>query len=291
MNVVVMIQGREAIPIRAIPFLTDGQSMSPDALGYVLAGGKLSDSDYELTAHHVLDGDLLSLTKDWWENTALPGFAALKDVINSVQVSEAAGYQQWLEKSSETLPAGAFIWKDDFVSWYEQRTKMLIFARVAERQPLIPSTMGVPDHSIHQALSLNFSPFIPNADQQQMIMAGFESNDDATPSVQAPAHTDFTLVATRQQLVNVYGRFTGMDMTWFSNLKDTPKLKAARKFIGQGGRGHIAEPLFCPYEVMQWLIDPKRKKGRSLTETKAWQLLRVNFPKVYEQYVIGDPND
>ncbi len=80
-------------------------------------------------------------------------------------------------------------------------------------------------------------------------------------------------------------------MTWFSNLKDTPKLKAARKFIGQGGRGHIAEPLFCPYEVMQWLIDPKRKKGRSLTETKAWQLLRVNFPKVYEQYEIGDPND
>jgi hypothetical protein len=80
-----------------------------------------------------------------------------------------------------------------------------------------------------------------------------------------------------------------MDKSWFINLTDTPKLKAARKFTGQGGR-HSAEPLFCPYEVMQWLADPKQKKGKPLRDTTAWRLLKSHFPKVYNQYSIGDPN-
>ena len=105
----------------------------------------------------------------------------------------------------------------------------------------------------------------------------------------APDEIDFTMVATRKNLIDAFGKFTGMDITWFKNLNDTPKLKAARKFVGQGGR-HSAEPLFCPYEVMQWLVDPKRRKGKPLSDGTAWRLLRGNFEKVYNQYSIGDPN-
>jgi hypothetical protein len=100
---------------------------------------------------------------------------------------------------------------------------------------------------------------------------------------------DFTMVATRKELIDAFGKFTDMNMTWFDNLTDTPKLKAARKFTGQGGR-HSAEPLFCPYEVMQWLADPKRRKGKPLSNQTAWRLLKGNFSKVYNQYSIGDPN-
>ena len=100
---------------------------------------------------------------------------------------------------------------------------------------------------------------------------------------------DFSMLATREQLIEAFGRFTGLDASWFTNLKDTPALLAARKVTGQGGRGHIAEPLFCPFTVMQWLADSKRRKGRKLSAEKAWELLEKYFPKVYDTRSVADP--
>lgn len=111
----------------------------------------------------------------------------------------------------------------------------------------------------------------------------------ATPAPVIADEIAFDMVATRQQLIDAYGSFTGMSIAWFDNLNTSPRLKAARKYTGQGGR-HSAEPLFCPYEVMQWLADPKRKKGRKLGNEKAWQLLKAHFPKAYAPNSIGDPN-
>lgn len=105
------------------------------------------------------------------------------------------------------------------------------------------------------------------------------------------AITDYATLATRQQLINAFGAFTGMDMLWFKNLKDIPKLKAARKVAGQGQKGQTVEPWFCPYEVMQWLTDPKRKKGRPLSSDKGWQILEKNFASVYNDYSIGDTRE
>ena len=100
---------------------------------------------------------------------------------------------------------------------------------------------------------------------------------------------DFTTVATRSQLIDAFGGMTKMDLTWFDNLTDAPKLMAARKFKGKGGR-KSAEPLFCPFEVLQWLVDPQRRKGKAINDTTAWRLLKGHFPKVYNNYSIGDPN-
>lgn len=100
---------------------------------------------------------------------------------------------------------------------------------------------------------------------------------------------DFAMLATREKLIEAFGRFTNMNMSWFDNLKDTPALQAARKVVGQGGRGHIAEPLFCPVEVLQWLINPKRRKGSKLGPEKGWELLEKHFPIVYAQCSIADP--
>ena len=115
------------------------------------------------------------------------------------------------------------------------------------------------------------------------------AQEAATSAPVGTDEIDLAMVATRTELIDAFGNFTGMDKSWFDNLTDSPKLMAARKFTGQGGR-HSAEPLFCPYEVTQWLADPKRKKGRRLNDTTAWRLLKSNFPKVYNQYSIGDPN-
>jgi len=79
-----------------------------------------------------------------------------------------------------------------------------------------------------------------------------------TPPAPAIKTLDYSKLAPGKALIGAFGSFTGMNAAWFDNVKDTPKLRAARKDDGQGGR-HIKEPFFCPYEVMQWQIDPKKK--------------------------------
>lgn len=119
------------------------------------------------------------------------------------------------------------------------------------------------------------------------------TSDGAQPAPQPvpvvqPEAIDFGMLATPGQLINTFGNHTGMCKAWFSNLTDTPRLLAARKVTGTGGK-HYTPPLFCPFEVMQWLIDEKRKKGRKVSPDKAWQLLQSNFEKVYNTRSAGDP--
>lgn len=102
------------------------------------------------------------------------------------------------------------------------------------------------------------------------------------------AGPDYSTLATRQELIDAYRAFTGMDMGWFKNVTDSPKLQKARKVVGEGKKGRSIEPLFCPYLVMDWLIDKKRRKGRPITSDKAWEILEKRFPKVYNIYSAGD---
>ena len=133
---------------------------------------------------------------------------------------------------------------------------------------------------------------VAEAEHEMRFMRGdFDGSKPMSKESGQPAHDDFSMLATREQLIEAFGRFTGMDASWFKNITDTPVLLAARKVAGHGGRGHIAEPLFCPFEVMQWLADSKRRKNKSrkLSVEKAWELLEKNFPKVYNARSIADP--
>jgi len=100
---------------------------------------------------------------------------------------------------------------------------------------------------------------------------------------------DLELLATREELVKAFGKFTGMDLSWFNNLADSPKLKAACKIAGSGGKGGT-QPLFCPVEVTRWLIDPKRKKGSVVSELTALRMLKAHFPAAYQAHPELHPN-
>ena len=115
--------------------------------------------------------------------------------------------------------------------------------------------------------------------------------DDGAAQVptEEAADIDYSLLATREQLVKAFGTFTGMDQSWFKSLKDTPALKNARKVAGRSGK-NSTEPFFCPYAVMLWLVGPTRKKGKSISELTAWRMLKAHFPKVHAQHEAGDPN-
>jgi hypothetical protein len=102
------------------------------------------------------------------------------------------------------------------------------------------------------------------------------------------AGPDYSILATRQDLIDAYGAFTGMDIGWVKNVTDSTKLQKARKVLGAGLKGRRVEPLFCPYEVMEWLIDKKRRKGRPIASDKAWEILEKRFFKVYNICSPGD---
>jgi hypothetical protein len=104
------------------------------------------------------------------------------------------------------------------------------------------------------------------------------------------AQVDVSLLATRSELIGAFGKFTDMDASWFDNLKDTPALLRARKVVGLGGR-NSTEPLFCPYEVMQWLIGPRRKKSRPMNMETGWRMLKHHFPAAYTPRSSYDPNN
>jgi len=93
--------------------------------------------------------------------------------------------------------------------------------------------------------------------------------------------SDLTVLATRKQLIDAFGQWTGLRKGWFHNLKDRPALKKARKVKGIGGK-NWTEPMFCPYEVMDWLCNGRRRSGRKLREEKGWEILERVFPKVYD---------
>lgn len=124
-----------------------------------------------------------------------------------------------------------------------------------------------------------------------LVALGDELAAGTPPQAAAPERIDFAMLATREQLIAAFGPFTGMNADWFNNIRDKPALRAARRITGQGGRGHLAEPYFCPFAVMQWLVDSKRKTGRSLSERKGWELLERHFPMVYASLSIGDPRE
>lgn len=96
-------------------------------------------------------------------------------------------------------------------------------------------------------------------------------------------------LATSAELIGAFGAFTGMSSNWFKNVKDKPSLKRARKVVGRGQRGLTIEPLFCPYEVMLWLIATSRRVGTPLRNEKGWELLEKYFPSAYAAHSIGDP--
>ena len=132
------------------------------------------------------------------------------------------------------------------------------------------------------------SEIAPGAATQEQTDAPEPERPKAAASTQSE-YPQWEMMASIDQLCAAFGSFTDMDSTWFRNLKDVPRLKAARHMPGQGGRAK-REPLFYVYPVFEWLLYTKRKKGRSMSPGTGWRLLKSHFPMVYAKYELLDPN-
>lgn len=116
MTVVVQIEGRDAIPVRAIPMLTDWQALSPAKVAEILSG----DSDHwpsfdGLAAYRLHpDGRVVRESQRSWSSWIVRNLKAASEAIKEKQTSRETGSQQWRNEALALLPAGVFVWRNEF---------------------------------------------------------------------------------------------------------------------------------------------------------------------------------
>ena len=163
MHVTIFINGQEAIPIRAIPFVTGGK-ITADLVASIFA----HTDQWELRRkgvspyHLSRDGKYSPmLPKEWDDIEAdLRVLAAKLKVAQEVQQDH---YSVWRHESLGLLPPACFVWKDDFETAFRHAYSVWLYEMLDER----PGDR-----------ELNFSPYIPH-DLQEAVMEGFLHTEEA----------------------------------------------------------------------------------------------------------------
>lgn len=187
MNVLLVIDGREAIPVRAIPFLTNGDVLSPAVVAEVLAG----DSEYfrlfnGLTAHRVELGATKPIPTAFWKNTVVSDIDALSDRIKDRQVTHADGPNHWRAGSLECLPAGAFVWRDEFEPRFwathgPDAETVGRFSSTNEDEWITRNKESEVDFD--EESELDFDPFISPDYIARLVMEGFDVTEPVREAV------------------------------------------------------------------------------------------------------------
>jgi hypothetical protein len=126
-NVMVKIDGRDALPLRAIPYITFWRE-SPDSLARVLAAPKTKKicgkvmrlRHYKLFAYQADAGEnYVQIPPEQWEQIVLE----LECLTQKLQKDERDGaegenHADWRAAAVQKLPGDVFIWMDEFQSWY-----------------------------------------------------------------------------------------------------------------------------------------------------------------------------
>ena len=112
MNCVVIIAGREAVPVRAIPFADGWRSFTPDELARGLAHRNDSGKLEGLAAHCIAgDGSISSMLPKEWD--------AVVDALDELSMTlkkEGQPRSAWRERSIRKLPSHCFVWRDELES-------------------------------------------------------------------------------------------------------------------------------------------------------------------------------
>ncbi len=109
----VLIAGREALPVRAIPFVT-GWSLAPVELAAELAQTRKNFTCLKgLIAYHVQDGAPCRVLPKEWDavEAKIKGFEADTQAQFS---DDDKGFAVWYRECVHELPPGVFVWRDEF---------------------------------------------------------------------------------------------------------------------------------------------------------------------------------
>lgn len=184
MRVEILIDGRAAIPVRAIPFIT-GWMMSPDMVAASLARTDTTQKLISLSAYQVQNDGHVSviLPKEW--DCVEASLKILSDKLSANEDIEDGSYPEWRIQSIPQLPPGVFVWKDEFEASfshaYSKYQRILLDEREGDRD-------------------LNFTPMIPTG-LQDLVSEGFVSQIEPDTSEKMDS-TDRSYYSERLAILN-----------------------------------------------------------------------------------------
>jgi len=157
-RLVIEIGGREAIPVRAIPYIT-GWLLSPDKVARQLSGdaGTTVNVLGGLTAYRLSAGIAIQVKPKEWDSILASIYLLqhqLKTEFQSDESDNASpdfGYAEWRDKSPSKLPADVFVWKDEFepafYEAYSPKNLTIVDERPGERElvyaPILPAGVTI----------------------------------------------------------------------------------------------------------------------------------------------------
>lgn len=126
MNVIIQINGREAVPVRALPLLAKWGTMHPQKIAGAL--GRVTDDDsrplfdhlYDMNAYYVEAGTVNPVAAHHWRDHIYRKLQALSDTIKHSEITHETGHSEWRVKALGVLPKDAFVWRDEYELIYDR---------------------------------------------------------------------------------------------------------------------------------------------------------------------------
>ncbi len=205
MGVIFEISGREAIPVRALPFVT-GWSMSPDMVASALARSDPEEMLRGVVAYHLVgQAKPAPMLPKAWDGVEAE-LRTLSETLKFKEVVDFESYPTWRYEAILLLPAGVFVWKDKFIAAFEKdfsdERKGILDERPGDRQlsllPLIPTELR---EAVVEGFPTNEVPAVqahgqhPNGSFQPLIgsLAGYwETTFDELPEDRKPFAQELT---------------------------------------------------------------------------------------------------
>lgn len=129
---------REALPIRAVPFVTSWQRFTPDFIETYLSRKTVTSKNSTLFANRVLDGKIETIEPQEWDErmvdmrvyeAKLRKRKIKRETPDNEPPSDTdiETYDIWRKDSIKLLPAGVFLWLDEFRAEFKAENKKVLF--------------------------------------------------------------------------------------------------------------------------------------------------------------------
>lgn len=237
---------REAIPVRAIPFVT-GWNFSPDAIANAFAQTDEARRMKGVGSFRTTANRLTQVKAIDWEHVKVS-----MDGLDDKLPRSPAGYSEWRSKSIELLPAGTFVWLDEFATAFQ-----IDFS---------PSNWLPNCRKEYPAL--DFDPMLPEG-AESIIYEGFPAFQEATEATSPPpsenAHVDYQgMPYGPERDTAIYERLNNL------------RASGVRAFQAQTARDFVVSPSAIKDAVNRHKSKSKPKSSPSVHTSLAAQLNAAN---------------
>lgn len=220
-----LIQGRQCVPVRLLPFMTNWWPLSPDRIAELLGAGEpLHGSRWRIHSNVLVNGGgFTRVLPGTWASISRK-LEVLAIELRRSEELEGQKEDEWERRSVELLPAACFVWRDELEPEYERTYKKHTFIRrragvrlhseieaAAELEVLVHSIDPVQLERIQQRAlddtiqldgdgSLNFAPVMTEKDLQ-LAFEGFRNADPASQETSTALPERVPLMRTNQDRV------------------------------------------------------------------------------------------